>query len=121
MSFYGPTLYEPDVEYSNVPSTAELRELDAPEQIEWRSSSWLTRTAATLTLCAALGSPISTSNPVVVLSGALGTTGRASPLTSVTETDEMTSRMRKRAGLVSSMFRRTPHPGAAEVDPDYGF
>ena len=123
MSFYGASLYEPDVEYSEVPQTLELRQL-APEQIEWRPSSWLTRAAATLSLCAALGSPMSTSSPVVVIGGSSGMAGRASPVNdrgSVTPIDEITSRMQARAGLVSRMFRRTPHPGATDVDPDYGF
>jgi hypothetical protein len=33
----------------------------------------------------------------------------------------MTAYMRERAGLASRVFERTPHPGAEDPEPDYGF
>lgn len=34
---------------------------------------------------------------------------------------QMTEYMRVRASLASRIFARTPHPGANDSDPDYGF
>lgn len=33
----------------------------------------------------------------------------------------MTAYMRERAGFASRVFERTPHPGAEDAEPDYGF
>lgn len=33
----------------------------------------------------------------------------------------MTAHMRERAAFASRVFRRTPHPGDDDIEPDYGF
>ncbi len=119
--FYGAAVYTDDFDYSIVEDSEPLPSLTAAV----RGAAGIAMNcvasiavAGVVTLTPDVFMPSAYSEPVPFSRGAHvhdGTEGRPADLRLMTE------RMRERAGLVARLFQRTPHPGADEPDPDYGF
>ncbi len=125
MSFYSSALYEREVEYSEMPPSAENPRLNDQREVEWRPSAWLSRAAATLTMCAVFTSPVSTSRPIVILRSTTVVDDRAAPspdyVRAVTS-QGMTASMRQRASIAMAAFDRVPLSAAERADdPEHGF
>ena len=79
----------------------------------------ISRTLATVVFAAVTG--ILTIPPGGLPFGASETTAIRQDAPRAPDAVTMTAFMREQATLAARMFQRTPHPGADDIEPDYGF
>lgn len=115
--FYDSELYVDDLDYMTLEEVEPLPSLD--QQLLKQVAKNVIACVATV---AALG--------ITIAEAPIATSAVSEPAAVARDAREpdkpadirlMTQRMRERAGLASRLFARTPHPGADETDPDYGF
>lgn len=122
-SFYTPELYVDELDYTLVENGEPLPYLDAAllRSIAARAISYVAAiaVAGTITLTSP-AAPSTIPSSAVTEPAAVARDGTDDPSARV-DLRLMTERMRERSGLAARLFQRTPHPGADERDPDYGF
>jgi hypothetical protein len=112
--FYATDLFDEEVDFSIV---EDLPVLETVRDAAQSAADWVVRAVA----AGAIAATLSLSLPFIPAFVTVPPEARAAAAARAAVVDTMTARMTARAGLASRLFQRTPHPGADEADPDYGF